>query len=320
VSGLAGISANLLGKNLTLRFPGPTAEHVTLPQVAGTSPIVGAWLLGDATLPDSSVVVVFFPNGTYMLADDRGTVDPGSPGMERGTYTWNPGTGAFAATALTDTNGTRGFSHLAPPATISISGNTLTLTASGGSPLTLARVVADALTPANVVAMSERAHGALGPFDLVLAGGPTSPTIEPRSGGAGGNHTVVFTFDKAVVAADVAVTEGAAAAGTPTFSGSRIFVPLTGVANQQYVTVAVSNVTAADGGTGGSASKRIGFLLGDVSQSRVVTVSDLALVNAQIAQVVSPSNYLRDVNGSGTLTVADKGIANTQITKALPAP
>jgi hypothetical protein len=43
-------------------------------------------------------------------------------------------------------------------------------------------------------------------------------------------------------------------------------------------------------------------------------------VNAQIAQVVSPSNYLRDVNGSGTLTVSDKGIANTQITNALPLP
>ena len=42
--------------------------------------------------------------------------------------------------------------------------------------------------------------------------------------------------------------------------------------------------------------------------------------NAQIAQVVSASNYLRDVNVSGTLTVSDKGIANTQITKALPAP
>jgi hypothetical protein len=65
---------------------------------------------------------------------------------------------------------------------------------------------------------------------------------------------------------------------------------------------------------------RIGFLLGDVNQTRVVTVSDLGLVNAQIAQVVSASNYLRDVNVSGTLTVADKGIANTQITKALPAP
>ena len=44
------------------------------------------------------------------------------------------------------------------------------------------------------------------------------------------------------------------------------------------------------------------------------------LVNAQIVQVVTAANYLKDVNASGTLTVADKGIADTQITKALPAP
>ena len=64
---------------------------------------------------------------------------------------------------------------------------------------------------------------------------------------------------------------------------------------------------------------RIGFLLGDLSQNRVVTVSDLAPVNAQIAQPVMGANHLKDVNASGTLTVADKGIANTQLTKALPA-
>ena len=96
-------------------------------------------------------------------------------------------------------------------------------------------------------------------------------------------------------------------------------VPLTGVINQQYVTVQVSNVAAADGGFGGSSSVRVGFLLGDVDQSRVVTPGDLGLVNAQVAQFVTASNFLKDVNASGTLSLADKGITNTQIT-ALPPP
>jgi len=321
VSGLAGMSASLLGNNLTLVIPGSPEGPLTLPQVVGSSPIVGSWVLGDSTQPDSSVVVVFFANGTYMLADDTGTGAPGgSPGMERGTYSWNSATGAFTATAITDTNGNRGFSDLAAPATVTIAGNTMTLTESGNAPLTLARVAPDPLPPAHAVATSRRVHGGAGRFDLVLADGTNNPTTEPRSGGAGGNHTVEFTFDKPVTAADVAVTEGVATVGALTFAGSRILVPLSGVANEQYVTVVVSNVTSADGGTGGSAAKRIGFLLGDVSQNRVVTVSDLAQVNAQIAQVVTPSNYLRDVNASGTLTVADKGIANTQITNALPPP
>ena len=52
----------------------------------------------------------------------------------------------------------------------------------------------------------------------------------------------------------------------------------------------------------------------------VVTLADLGLVNAQIAQFVTAANYLMDVNVSGTLSLADKGMANAQVTRALPAP
>jgi hypothetical protein len=97
-------------------------------------------------------------------------------------------------------------------------------------------------------------------------------------------------------------------------------VNLTGVNNQQYVTVTVSNVAAADGGTGGSGAGRIGYLAGDVNQNRVVSVADLGLVNAQLAQPVTAANYLRDVNASGTLSLADMGLTNSRLTTALPAP
>jgi len=65
---------------------------------------------------------------------------------------------------------------------------------------------------------------------------------------------------------------------------------------------------------------RLGFLLGDVNQNRVVTLSDLGLVNAQLAQAVTAANFLKDVNASGTLSLADKGVTNANLTKALPAP
>jgi hypothetical protein len=130
----------------------------------------------------------------------------------------------------------------------------------------------------------------------------------------------VFTFDKVVTAGSAAVAEGAATAGVPTFNGNEMRVPLTGVTNQQYVTLTVNNVSAADGGTGGSASVRIGFLAGDVNQNRVVTLSDLGQVNAQVAQPVTAANFSKDINASGTLSLADKGLTNQQLTKALPAP
>ena len=97
-------------------------------------------------------------------------------------------------------------------------------------------------------------------------------------------------------------------------------MPLSGVTNQQYVTVSLTDVTSTDGGVGGSASVRVGFLAGDVNQSRVVSVADLGLVNAQLAQPVTAANFIKDVNASGTLTVADKGITNANLTRALPPP
>jgi hypothetical protein len=65
---------------------------------------------------------------------------------------------------------------------------------------------------------------------------------------------------------------------------------------------------------------RVGFLKGDVNGSRVVSVGDLGLVNAQLAQPVTAANFIRDVNVSGSITVADKGITNSNLTRALPAP
>ena len=78
------------------------------------------------------------------------------------------------------------------------------------------------------------------------------------------------------------------------------------------MTVALANVASSDGGTGGSGSARVGFLLGDVNQSRAVSVADLGLVNAQLSQPVTAANYVLDVNVSGTLSLADKGVANAK--------
>jgi DNA-binding beta-propeller fold protein YncE len=174
-----------------------------------------------------------------------------------------------------------------------------------------------AFAPVLQSAASRKVHGGAGTFDLPLSLIATAPNTEPRQGPA---QMIVFTFDKPLSGATATITEGTATAGTPTFSGNDVLVPLTGVTNQQYVTIALTNVAAVDGGTGGSGSVRVGFLAGDVNQNRVVTVADLGLVNQQLAQVVTAANFLRDVNASGTLTVADKGITNANLTKSLPAP
>jgi hypothetical protein len=67
-------------------------------------------------------------------------------------------------------------------------------------------------------------------------------------------------------------------------------------------------------------SPRLEASLPEGRQNRVVTVADLGLANAQLAQAVTAANYLKDVNASGTLTLADKGIINANLTRGLPAP
>jgi len=171
--------------------------------------------------------------------------------------------------------------------------------------------------PAFQSALSRRVHGAAGTFDLPLASVVTNPTTEPRQGPA---QTIVFTFDKPISSATATITEGIATAGAATFSGNDVIVGLTGVTDKQYVTIALGNVASVDGGTGGSGAVRVGFLLGDVNQNRVVLLSDLVLVNAQLAKLVTSANFLKDVNANGTLTLGDIIFVNANLAKALPAP
>jgi hypothetical protein len=174
-----------------------------------------------------------------------------------------------------------------------------------------------ATAPTIVSAASRKNHTGVGDFDLPLALTPANPTTEPRQGPVA---TVVFTFDKAITGATVTVSEGTATAGAPTFSGAEVRVGLTAVANEQYVTVGLTNVVAADGGTGGSASVRLGILVGDVNGNRNVTLGDMILVNAELTQPVTATNYLRDLNMSGTITIGDKLLLNGNLTKFLPTP
>src|SRR3984893_9797183 len=86
-------------------------------------------------------------------------------------------------------------------------GSTITVAIQGPSPSTCVPVQ---LTDA----VSRKTHGAAGTFDVEL---PLSGSvgIECRSGGAGGNHTFVFTFTNNVVSGNAAVTSGVGTVSGP---------------------------------------------------------------------------------------------------------
>ena len=104
------------------------------------------------------------------------------------------------------------------------------------------------------------------------------------------------------------------------FSANDVVVTLAGVPDQQYVTISLANVESVDGFSGGIGSVRVGFLVGDASKNRVVSLADVGTVNAQLSQPVTSRNFLLDINLSGTMTLADKALSNASLTNALPAP
>ncbi|HQR10750.1 MAG TPA: M12 family metallo-peptidase [Casimicrobiaceae bacterium] len=186
-----------------------------------------------------------------------------------------------------------------------------------GSDATFTTAACSTTTPLLASVKSRKTHGTAGTFDLNLVNTPLNPSTEPRSGSS---HAIVFVFDKPVISGNASTSEGTATVGAPTFSGNEMTVPLTLVANAQYVTLNVTNVAASGGGSGGTGSVRVGFLFGDTNQSRQVTLSDVGAVNAAALQTVTNANFNLDINVDGKLTVADKGLANANLLIKLPAP
>ena len=298
----------------------PDATHVMVGGVFVASGLVTRLSLAafsNAGVPDPPTNVVATAGNASASVTFTAPVNNGGSAITGYTVTSNPAGGVDANAGSTATT------HTVNSLTNGVA-YTFTVTASNANGTSAPSDPSNAVTPGTappapvfVSAVSRKVHGSAGTFNLPLGSVITNPTTEPR---IGPTQMIVLTFDKPISSATATITEGVASAGAPTFSGSDVIVNLSGVNNQQYVTVALTSVASTDGGTGGSGSVRIGFLVGDVNQNRVVTVGDLGLVNAQLAQPVTAANYLKDVNVSGTLTVGDKGITNANLTKALPAP
>lgn len=108
-NGSIGLTAAVSGDTLDIANGGLVLSRA----VATPGSLVGGWVFGDPTIDDGGGIVAFFPDGTFIFAEDGSSAaDPsGHDGVEGGTYTWNPNTGAFTANVTIDTNGGWGFSN-----------------------------------------------------------------------------------------------------------------------------------------------------------------------------------------------------------------
>jgi len=170
--------------------------------------------------------------------------------------------------------------------------------------------------------VSRKTHGSAGTFDIAL---PLTgnPGIECRSGGANGDHTIVFSFSNGLTN----VGGASVSSGTGNVSSSMIdssdahqyIVNLTGVTNAQYITVTLTNVNDSAGNSSISvAGPSMGVLLGDVNASGVVTTGDTNLCKAQALQPVTSANFRNDINASGAITTGDVNIIKQNALSQLP--
>ncbi len=161
-----------------------------------------------------------------------------------------------------------------------------------------------------VSAASELTHGSAGTFDIDM----------PLSGQSGVENRVattykaVFTFDAAVTSGQAQIVSGTATAGAPTFSGNTMSVPLSGVANQQIVTIRVKNIN----GGGGQTDVPFGFLIADVTGNRTVDKPDLNSIKANANDPINSGNFRNDIDTNGSIARPDANQVKAHKGQSLP--
>ena len=154
---------------------------------------------------------------------------------------------------------------------------------------------------ANLLSASSRmTQGAAGTFDLPLS--LSSRTVEPRSDGTG-NYTIVFNYDQPVNSGNASTTSGTV--NNVSFSGNSMIVSLSGVTDQQVLTISAQSVSGPNTTTSTSGGVQVGFLYGDVNQDGVVNVGDTIVVKSNAGATLSNSNCQLDVNADGLVNAGD---------------
>ena len=89
---------------------------------------------------------------------------------------------------------------------------------------------------------------------------------------------------------------------------------LMGVADNQRVTVTLTNVNGAIN----PPAANIGFLVGDVNNTRSVSAADISGVKARSGQTTSALNFKFDVNATGAISASDISAVKARSGLTLP--
>lgn len=160
---------------------------------------------------------------------------------------------------------------------------------------------------------SRKTHGSAGSFDLAIDTQPVNGlvTVEPRVIGTG--HNIIFQFN-GLVGSLGSVSVAPVGTASATFLGSEVTVAVTNVPDMQRVTITLVNVN----GTPAPFPITMGFLIGDVNNSRSVNSSDISSVKARSGQLTTGANFLFDLNTTGGINSSDISTVKARSGLTLP--
>jgi hypothetical protein len=166
---------------------------------------------------------------------------------------------------------------------------------------------------------SRKVHGATA-FDinLPLTG---NPGVECRSGGAGNNYQLIFSFANTLTSiGNASVTSGTGSVSSHMLDADqhKYIVNLTGVSNAQVITVSLTNVNDSSGNNSPSVPISMGVLLGDTTGNGTVNASDVSLAKLKSGQAVDSSNFRSDVTVSNSINSSDVSTVKLKSGTALP--
>ncbi len=175
--------------------------------------------------------------------------------------------------------------------------------------------------PVLLTVFSRKTHGSVGTFELPIDKAPAitgAVSVEPRI--MGGGHTIVFNFDQPVTSftaatvkdsgGNVVITPTASISGT---SPNSVIVLMPGVPDNKRVLVSVTGVNGAT-----DAAAAIGFLVGDVNNSRAVNANDVTAVKARAGTRIDAGTFQYDINTSGVVNATDISAVKARSATTLP--
>ncbi|CAN5748762.1 hypothetical protein BH20VER1_BH20VER1_15550 [soil metagenome] len=158
-----------------------------------------------------------------------------------------------------------------------------------------------------LTAVSRKAHGSAGSFDINLPILGT-PGVECRDPGATGGHQVVVTFSAPVTFASASASAGTVASAGVV--GNTIVINLTNVPDARTITINLTSVS--DGARTANISIPMTVLLGDTTGNGAVNSSDVGEAKAISGQPVDAMNFRADVTVNGLVNSSDVGLIKSR--------